>query len=149
MPSVWCTETAAHISSANWLTSWLLFWLMTLITPLRLSWQTDKTYHITSEAWTIRGVQNPNYTVPVCLCVVKIQPLQLNFCSGLYVMMTSKVPVSLNNSWDLVALRTLKAISIHKSNWKKLPQIHVLQIAKIWETPWFTCTVWVATQRGG
>ena len=36
-----------------------------------------KTYHITSEAWTIRGVQNPNYTVPVCLCVVKIQPLQL------------------------------------------------------------------------
>ena len=30
-----------------------------------------KTYHITSAAWTIRGVQNPNYTVPVCLCVVK------------------------------------------------------------------------------
>ena len=57
-----------------------------------------KTYHITSEAWTNRGVQNPNYTVPVCLSVVKIQPLQLNFCSGLYVMMTSKVPVSLNNS---------------------------------------------------
>ena len=30
-----------------------------------------KTYHITSEAWTIRGVQNPNYTVLVCICVVK------------------------------------------------------------------------------
>ena len=26
-----------------------------------------KTYHITSAAWTIRGVQNTNYTVPVCL----------------------------------------------------------------------------------
>ena len=60
-----------------------------------------KTYHITSEAWTIRGLQNPNYTVPVCLCVVKIQPLQVNVCSGLYVMMYSKVPVSLNNSFRL------------------------------------------------
>ena len=60
-----------------------------------------KTYHITSEAWTIRGLQNPNYTVPVCLCVVKIQPLQVNVCSGLYVMMSSKVPVSLNNSFRL------------------------------------------------
>ena len=57
-----------------------------------------KTYHITSEAWKIRGVQNPDYIVPVSLCVVNIQPLQLDLSSGLYVIMTSIAPVSLNNN---------------------------------------------------
>ena len=72
----------------------------------------------------------------------------MNLCGGLYIIVTSKATVSLNNNWDLVALVELEAILIYKSNRKKLPKINVLQIAKIRDTPLSTCTVWDA-HRGG
>ena len=98
VPSVWCAETAAHYLVNEMIDELIViltcdndYTVMTVLTDRH------KTHHITSEAWTIRGVQNPNYTLPVWLSVVKIKPLQLKLCGGLYMIMTSIAPVSLNN----------------------------------------------------